>query len=69
MASPRGEKTAMVLATVDRQAASFRVADLQVACAGVGVDLIRHILDRLRGEGKVKCLGAGRGARWQEWGN
>ena len=69
MASPRGEKTAMVLAAVDRQAAAFRVADLQVECAGVGVDLIRRIPDRPRGEGKIKCLGAGRGARWQKGGN
>jgi Fic family protein len=67
--SPRGEKTAMVLAAVDRQAATFRVADLQAECSGVGVDLVRLVLDRLRKEGKVKCLGTGRSARWAKTGN
>jgi Fic family protein len=64
--SPRGEKTAMVLAAIDRQVSSFRVADLQVECPGVGLDLIRQLLDRLRKEKKVECLGTGRGARWQK---
>jgi len=64
--SPRGEKSARILAAIDRQAGTFRVADLQVDCPGVGLDLIRHVLDRLRKERKVECLGTGRGARWQK---
>ncbi len=67
--SPRGEKTAMVLAAIDRQMASFRVADIQVECPGVGLDLIRHLLDRLQKEKQVKSLGTGRSARWQKTGN
>jgi hypothetical protein len=67
--SSRGEKTAMVLAAVDRQTATFRMADLQAECSGVGVDLIRLVLDRLRSEGKVRCLGTGRSARWAKTGN
>jgi Fic family protein len=67
--SPRGEKTAMVLAAIHRQVSSFRVADLQVECPGVGLDWIRQLLDRLRKEEKVECLGTGRGARWQRTGN
>ena len=67
--SPRGEKTAMVLAAIDRQVGSFRVADLRADCPGVGLDLIRHVLDRLRNENKVECLGTGRSARWQKTGN
>ncbi len=66
MKSPRGEKTAMVLAAIERQVATFRIADLQTECPGVGVDLIRHILDRLRGEKKIKCLSTGRSACWQK---
>jgi len=67
--SSRGEKTAMVLAAVDRQAATFRIADVQAECPGVGVDLVRLVLDRLRKEGEVKCLGTGRSARWAKTGN
>ncbi|MGA2659262.1 MAG: Fic family protein [Verrucomicrobiota bacterium] len=67
--SLRGEKTAMVLAAVDRQAAIFRIADLLAESPGVGVDLVRLVLDRLRKEGKVKCLGTGRSARWAKAGN
>jgi Fic family protein len=64
--SPRGEKTAAVLAAVDRQVSTFRVADLQAECPGVGVDLIRQLLARLQKEKKVKALGTGRGAKWEK---
>lgn len=66
MKSPRGEKTAMVHAAIDRQVTTFRVTDLQAECPGVGLDLIRHVLDKLRKEEKVESLGTGRGARWQK---
>ena len=64
--SPRGEKTAAVLAAVDRQVSAFRVADLQAECPGVGVDLIRQLLARLQKEKKIKSLGTGRGANWEK---
>jgi Fic family protein len=67
--SPRGEKTEAVLAAVDRQIGTFRVADLQAECPGVGLDLIRQILARLQKEKKVKALGTGRGAKWKKLGN
>ncbi|MBI5439732.1 MAG: Fic family protein [Deltaproteobacteria bacterium] len=67
--SPRGEKTAAVLAAVDRQIGSFRIAELQAECPGVGVDLIRKLLARLQKEQKLRALGTGRSARWQKTGN
>ena len=67
--SPRGEKTAMVLAAIARQIGTFRVADVQAECPGVGLDLIRQILARLQKEKKVKALGTGRGAKWEKPGN
>jgi Fic family protein len=67
--SPRGEKTEAILAAVERQVATFRVADLQAECPGVGVDLIRQVLARLKREKKIKPLGTGRSARWQKTGN
>ena len=67
--SPRGEKTAMVLAAIARQIGTFRVADVQAECPGVGLDLIRQLLARLRKEKKIKALGTGRGAKWGKLGN
>jgi hypothetical protein len=64
--SPRGEKTAAVLAAVERQISTFRVADLQAECPGVGLDLTRRILARLQKEKKIRSLGTGRGAKWEK---
>jgi Fic family protein len=67
--SPRGEKTETVLAAIGRQIRTFRVADLQSECPGVGLDLIRRILGRLQNEKKVRALGTGRSARWEKLAN
>jgi hypothetical protein len=67
--SPRGEKTEAVFAAAARQISTFRVADLQAECPGVGLDLIRRLLARLQKEKKVKALGTGRGAKWEKLGN
>jgi len=67
--SPRGEKTESVLAAVERQIATFRVAELQAQCPGVGLDLIRRVLAQLQKDKKVKALGTGRGAKWEKLGN
>jgi Fic family protein len=64
--SPRGEKTAAVLAAIDRQIGAFRVADLQAECPNVGLDLIRKLLARQQSEKKVRALGTGRSAKWQK---
>ena len=42
-------------------------SDIQGACPGVGVDLIRQILKRLRGS-RVACLGRGQAAKWKKTG-
>ena len=67
--SPRGEKTETILAAVNRQVGSFRVADLQAECPGVGLDLIRRVLARLRKEKRIRAISTGRGARWERLGN
>lgn len=64
-----GEKTALVLAAIQNQIGSFGVADLQNACPGVSVDLIRRVLSQLRREEKVRCLGRGRTSQWEKLGN
>ena len=66
--SPRGTKTELVTAAIERRANPFRIADLQTACPGVSVDLIRRVLKNLRADGKVKCLGRGQNAQWSRVG-
>jgi Fic family protein len=64
-----GEKTALVITAIESQIGSFSIADLQNACPGVSVDMIRHVLNQLRAEKKVRCLGRGRTSRWGKIGN
>ena len=63
--APRGEKQGLVVIAIDRATGSFSVADLQRECPGVSLDTIRHVLKRLRDEGRVQCLGRGRNAVWK----
>ena len=64
--SPRGEKTRIILHAIDRAESLFRVADIQKACSGVSVDMIRRVLKDLRAEEQVECLGRGQHAQWRK---
>jgi Fic family protein len=66
--SPRGAKTALVLDAIQRQPGEFSVADLQKECPGLSLDMIRHLLKRLRGK-EVECLGRGHQAHWRKKSN
>jgi Fic family protein len=63
--SPRGEKTALVEAAIARQTGLFSLSDLQSACPGVSVDLIRSVLKRLKGQ-SVECMGRGHTSKWRK---
>lgn len=65
VAAPKGEKTALIETAIRQRLGEFRVSDLQNACPGVGVDLIRKVLKRLKGT-NVECLGRGQSARWRK---
>jgi Fic family protein len=65
-AEPRGAKTELIARAIQNAMGSFSVGDLQRECPGVGLDLIRATLKRLRAEGRVECLGRGQQARWQK---
>jgi Fic family protein len=65
MAAPRGEKQGLVMSAIARASASFKIADLQRECPDVSVDMIRHVLKKLREKGQVECLGRGRSAIWK----
>lgn len=58
------ETAAMVTDAIMRQTGPFSVSDLQRACPGVSVDMIRTVLKRLK-EREVECLGRGQSAKWQ----
>jgi Fic family protein len=63
--SPRGEKTARVEEAIAREPGLFSLSDLQSACPGVSVDLIRSVLKRLKGA-SIECLGRGHTAKWRK---
>ena len=62
--APRGTKTDLVEAAIEAQSGPFRVSDIQHACPGVSLDMIRQVLKNLRGR-KVECLGRGQNAQWR----
>lgn len=69
--APRGEKTGIVIAAIDRAVGDFSIASLQEQTPGVGVDLTRRVLKDLQADGRVECLGRGRTATWRKtasWG-
>lgn len=51
-------------AAIDAQTGLFSVAEIQQACPGVSVDMIRLLLQRLKGA-KVECVGRGHTAKWR----
>jgi hypothetical protein len=65
LGAPRGEKTAMIEAAILRQLGDFSVSDLQNACPGVGVDLIRRVLKQQKEARQLICLGRGPAAKWR----
>jgi Fic family protein len=66
--APRGAKTALVEAAIDAQGGLFSVADIRQACPGVSLDMIRLLLQRLKGT-KVQCEGRGQSAKWRRMPN
>jgi Fic family protein len=64
---PRGEKTALIERAIRRQSGEFSISDIQDACPGVSIDLIRSVLKRLKGS-SVECLGRGHTAKWKNTG-
>lgn len=63
---PRGTKTEMVVKTIEGFKADFTIGDIEKSCPIVGRDMIRHILNRLRTDGKIKLLSKGKYAKWRK---
>lgn len=62
----QGSKTDMVLNAIDGFLTDFSVADIERSCPMVGKDMIRHILAKLKKEGKVEPVTRGKFARWRK---
>ncbi len=62
--SGRGAKTDLVEQAVARRTHPFGIADIEAECPGVSREMVRHVLRRLRAEGKLVVKGHGAGAKW-----
>jgi predicted transcriptional regulator of viral defense system len=56
----------MVNNTVDNFIGDFTIADIEKSCPLVGRDMIRHVLNRLRENGKIINISKGRYSRWRK---
>lgn len=61
----RGSKTALIEGAVERRMRPFAISEIENDCPGVSRDMIRHVLRRMRDEGRVRVHGRGRGAKWE----
>ena len=66
--APRGSKTDLVLAAINRFAGEFTVSQLGQACPGVSRDMIRRVLRLQQDAGIIECQGRGPAARWKKKG-
>lgn len=62
--SGRGAKTEMIERAVARRSRPFGIVDIEAECPGVSREMVRHVLRRLRDEGKLRLEGQGRGSKW-----
>lgn len=69
LTSAHGAKTEMVMAAIQKLPTTFRYADLAQACPNVSRPTIKRVLARLREEGSVECVKAGRDAVWEKKGS
>ncbi|MBI3322641.1 MAG: Fic family protein [Candidatus Omnitrophica bacterium] len=65
---PRGAKTGMVEAAVEKFHRDFTLSQLEQACLGVSPAMVRRVLRRLQKSGRVEALGRGPGALWRRKG-
>ncbi|MEW6110440.1 MAG: Fic family protein [Nitrospirota bacterium] len=66
VSSGRGSKTDIVLNAIYGFIGDFGISDLEKACPTVSRDMLRHILFKLRDQGRVQPIGKGRSARWRK---
>lgn len=62
---PKGAKTNIIYSAIKRRKTPFTISSIQAECPGISIDMIRHILKQLKKNRKVKSLGRGKFAQWQ----
>jgi len=66
--APRGAKTDLIAAAIDRFVGDFTVSQLEQACPGISRDMIRRVLRERQAAGAIECQGRGPAARWRKKG-
>ena len=64
----RGVKTSIVEQIIENLPSTFSISDIERLSPSVSREMIRVILNRLRKEGVLFCMGTGRGAQWKKGG-
>ncbi len=62
----KGNKAMRVEETISHFLTTFTVDDIRRRCSDVSPATISRVLARLRDEGKIEPIGAGRGAKWKK---
>lgn len=66
--APRGSKTDLIVAAINKFAGDFTLAQLEQACPGISRDMIRRVLREQQAGGAIECQGRGPAARWRKKG-
>lgn len=62
--SARGVKGELVVQAIERLPGRFRITQIEEQCPGVSRETVRKVLNRLRADGKIKCVRRGPDAEW-----
>lgn len=66
--APRGSKTDLIVAAINKFTGEFTLAQLERACPGISRDMIRRVLREQQTHGAIECQGRGPAARWRKKG-
>jgi Fic family protein len=67
--SAKGAKRHLVETSISRLPQRFKFGDLQRACPGVSYPTLKRALAELKAKKKLRCLGKGRDAQWEQIGS
>ena len=62
----RGAKGELVAQAVERLPTRFRITQIEELCPGVSRETVRKVLNRLKADGKIKCVRRGPDAEWSK---
>lgn len=65
---PKGAKTEIIEAAIKSMKSGFTFSDLERSCPTVSHDMIRRVLQNLKKNKQIECLGRGPGTIWKKKG-